>query len=210
MFSDILFQSIESLIRNISGPIGIALRRVYYTQRLKSVGEKVVIDTGVHFQSPKNIVIGDKVWIDKNAILIAGDFVAKERKYKEKNLEAYSGKSGELHIGSRVHIAPNTFIQAHGGVHIGNDLTIACGAKIYSLSHHYRNIEDELDTKRYFFSTMSEAKNQYLIKAPVVIKNGAALGINSVVLPGTCIEKGVWIGVNALAPKITEENKVYI
>jgi acetyltransferase-like isoleucine patch superfamily enzyme len=200
----------ESVIRNIDGSFGRRLRAFHYRRRLGACGKNVIIDAGVYFQNPKHIFIQDNVWIDRYAILIAGPFTASSRKFQAKQNEYYKGDTGNLSISSGVHIAPQSLIQAHGGVHIGKNVTIAAGAKIYSLSHHYRNTADAGDTKRYAFSTMAPSHDQFLILSPVVIEDGAAVGLNSVVLPGTTIRNGTWLGVlTYIEPSVTETNTLY-
>lgn len=69
---------IDDIIRHISGRLGIRLRRIYYRRVLKSAGKNLVIETGVYFQSPASIAVGNDVWIDKNSILIAESSVKKK------------------------------------------------------------------------------------------------------------------------------------
>jgi acetyltransferase-like isoleucine patch superfamily enzyme len=190
MFS--LFQTFyESLIRNLSGPIGRKLRLLYYKGKFKSCGTNVVIEEGVYITNPSGISLGNNVWVDKNTILTAGEFIPKGRKFIQKGREII--KWGELLISDSCHIAPFSFIQAHGGVSIGRNVTIASGSKVYSLSHHYRNLLDEKDNKRYSFSSMALAEDQFLIVGNVIIGDNAAIGINSVILPGSFIPNGTWV-----------------
>lgn len=182
----------EGFLRNLGGPIGRKFRLKYYQKKLKSCGKNCVIEEGVHIINPHLVSLGNYVWIDKNAILIAGEFNPQGRKYSqkgEKNIEW-----GSLIIQDCCHIAPFTLIQAHGGVSIGKNVTIAAGAKIYSLSHHYRNLNNLSDTKRYSFSSTAPLEDQFLIVGNVLVEKNAAVGINSVILPGTIIPSGAWIG----------------
>jgi galactoside O-acetyltransferase len=191
MLEEILF-FYEGLIRNIGGVLGRKVRYVYYKKRLGKCGENVIIEEGVHFQGAKNIEISNNVWIDKQAILIAGKFEPKGRKYSEKT--DLGIPKGKLKILSGVHIAPQTIVQAHGGVQIGKNVTLASGSKVYSLSHHYRNLNDLNDKNRYCFSTMAPVEDQFLIVGNVLIEDNAAIGLNAVLLPGTHIPQGTWIG----------------
>lgn len=199
----------ESWLRPLGGPIGRKLRIWYYRKRLKACGENCVIEEGVYLTNPHLITLGNNVWIDKNTILIAGAFDKNSRQYKEKGNKSITW--GELQIGNGCHIAPFSLIQAHGGVQICDNVTIAAGAKIYSLSHHYRNLNDPTDTKRYSFSSKAPLENQFMIVGNVHIGDNAAVGINAVILPGTNIPKGTWIGVlSSPTPKdILNENSVF-
>ncbi|MGV8815427.1 MAG: acyltransferase [Gelidibacter sp.] len=184
---------VESFLRPISGGIGRKLRYMYYRKKFKSCGENVIIDEGVYFENYHMISIGHNVWIDRNTIFLGGAFNATDRQFYQ------SGKSeipwGMLSLANGVHIAPFSLIQSHGGVSIGENVTIASGSKIYSLSHHYRNLNDKEDKKRYSFSTMADKKDQFMIVGNVIIGDRAAIGLNSVLLPGTVVPEGTWIGV---------------
>jgi acetyltransferase-like isoleucine patch superfamily enzyme len=173
------------------------------------VGKKVVIEPGVFFQNPTYIFVGNNVWIDRYAVLVAGPFSPNGRKFLVKENAAYKGKAGELLIADGCHIAPFTLLQAHAGLFIGKNVTIASGAKVYTLSHHYRNLNDPEDNKRYSFSSMAPVENQFLIAAPVVINDNAAVGLNSVVLPGTTISEHSWLGAQGYLQGETEPASIY-
>lgn len=184
-------------VQYVPGTIGSKLRGLVWHFFLGSLGKRVKIDVGVQFVNPRSIFIGDDTWIDKYAVLIAGSPHEGRRIISRKSNPEYYAKEGELHIGSRCHIAPHCLVQGHGGVWIGNELTIAAGSRIYSMSHHYRPL-DRPQTKFYRFSTYAKEEDQALIISPVVIKNGAGVGLNSVVLPGSVIGENSWIGANSL------------
>lgn len=205
-----LLSLFEGVIRNIDGRTGKAVRSWYYKRRLGGCGQKVIIDVGVVFQNPKNIFFSDNIWIDRYAILVGGKFKPSGRRFIHKVNPDYRFREGFLTLDKGVHIAPFVLLQAHGGLSIGRNVTIASGAKIYTLSHHYRNLSDPMDEKRYSFSSMAAPEDQFLILSPVVIGNSAAVGLNSVLLPGTTLNDGAWVGVlSHLQPGNTETNATY-
>lgn len=206
----LLKQLLESFLRNIGGGLGKKLRYWYYRTKFKSCGKNIIIEEGVFFENVKHISLGDNVWIDKNVILIAGEFKPNGRKYHRKGDELVN--PGDLIISNNVHVAPFVLIQAHGGVKIGEDVTIACGSKIYSLSHHYKNLNDQTDKKRYAFSTMAKKEDQFLIVGNVIVGDKAAVGINAVLLPGSKIPYGTWIGVSSVVKdnEMLEENSIFL
>jgi acetyltransferase-like isoleucine patch superfamily enzyme len=181
----------------IPGAIGSRVRRIVWRFFLGGMGKRVNIDVGVQFVNPQCIFIGDDTWIDKYAILIAGPPHEGMRSISRKPNLDFPAKEGELHIGSRCHIAAQAVIQAHGGVWIGDELTIASGARIYSMSHHYRPL-NQPHTKFYRFSSNAREEDQALIISPIVIKTGAAVGLNSVVLAGSVIGENSWVATNSL------------
>lgn len=194
---DTLIETIATILRSVPGLLGIFLRHKFYKRRLKSLGKGVIIDVGVHFLNPKCISIQDNTWIDKNVILAAGKPMKDERIFIEKENKSYKGAQSELEIGKGCHIAPNVVVQAHGGVEIGDYVTLASGSKVYSMSHHYKNLNDPSDRTIYKFSSMAPLKEQCLIISPVVMEDNTALGLNSVILPGVTIGENSWVGVNS-------------
>jgi acetyltransferase-like isoleucine patch superfamily enzyme len=185
------------MIRGISGPLGYKLRYLYYKRRLGACGKNVRIDRNVTFTNPEMMFLGNDIWIDNGVILLAGK-VSMGRQVALKANKEYEFGRGELHIDDQVHIGPQVIIQAHGGCHIGSKLTIGAGSKIYTLSHHHRNLMDKSDTTRYNFGSMVPEEEQFLIESPVVVRKRAAVGINCVLLPGTYIPEGTWIGVGLI------------
>ncbi len=193
--SKIISSIIESCLRNISGGLGRWMRYHYYKRRLGGCGKNVVFDIGVNIQSPKSVFLADNVWLDNYVIIIAGSANPKN-KIKFKENASYQYKIGELHIGKGVHIAPLSVLQTHGGMSIGENTGVASGSKLYTLSHHYRNLNDPNDNGPFYFTPMINSKHQFLISSPIVIGEGCAVGLNCVVLPGTTIPNGTWVGVN--------------
>jgi acetyltransferase-like isoleucine patch superfamily enzyme len=127
-------------------------------------------------------------------MLLAGE-VAEGRNIDIKTNPEFRFGRGELHVGSQVHIGPQVILQAHGGLEIGNRLTIGAGSKIYTLSHHYRNTKDLRDARQYLFGSMVSVDEQFLIEGAVVIKNNSAIGMNCVLLPGSIVPENTWLGV---------------
>lgn len=205
-----LLKLIEFMIRHIDGGVGRWFRYRYYRKRLGSCGRNVVIEPGVFFQNPIHIHLGNNVWVDRYTVLVAGPFSPGGRKFVHKENSDYKGKAGELFISDGCHLAPFSLLQAHAGLFIGRNVTVASGAKVYTLSHHYQNINDPTDTRRFSFSSMAPVDEQFLIAAPVVIEDNAAVGLNSVVLPGTTLSRGSWLGVMSYMQGSTEPDKVYV
>ena len=197
---------IEFFIRNLPGVIGRKIRYYYYKLRLAKCGKNVVFDLGVIIQNPQDVFLGNNIWIDKGVIIIAGK-IQGNRKVLRKTNPDYIFKEGELHIDDNVHIAPYAVLQAHGGIHIKKSSGIASGAKIYSLSHHHSNLLDKSDTKKYAFTPLESSENQFLVLGAVVMHEKSALGLNSVILPGTIIPKETWVGVNTFIVGQTLEDK---
>lgn len=174
---------IEWLIRYIPGAIGFKLRYYYYKLFLKSLGKNVLIDVGVFLSGPRNISIGDYVWIDANCIL--------------------SAYLGEISIGRRVHIAPFSIIGARAPVVIEDYVGISAGVKIYSNSEH------PADGKRMSGPMVSE-KDKAFRSAPVTLRKDSFVGANAVILPGVEIGQGAVVGANSVISKPVPAWKIVV
>jgi acetyltransferase-like isoleucine patch superfamily enzyme len=194
-------------VQYIPGAAGDRVRRLVWRFFLGGMGKHVHIDVGVQFVNPRFIFVGDDTWIDKYAVLIAGPPCEGKRLICRKPNHEFPAKEGELHIGSRCHIAPHSLIQAHGGVWIGNELTITSGSRIYSMSHHYRPL-DQPQTKFYRFSTYAKEEDQALIISPVVVQSGAAVGLNCVVMPGSTIGENSWVANSSVVQGVIPPNSI--
>ena len=194
LLKQILFL-IESFLRNISGSLGIKLRRVYYGKRFAKCGKNLRIDEGVIIENPEYIYVGDNVWIDKYCILIAGKVNISKNQLKVKKNPKYLYNERELHIGNNTHIAPQCIIQAHGGVSIGNYFTSSAGAKIYSLSNDVKNCKQGTQY----------SEKIYYIMFPISIAENVWIGINAIILGGH-IEKDSFIAPNSVVITNIKEN----
>lgn len=181
------FQIIESLIRNVSGVLGLKLREFYYARRFGKCGKNLRVDIGVVFEGIADIFIGDNVWIDKYCVLLAGDVHISKKKVTFKKSNVYIYKDGELHIGSNSHLSPQCVIQAYGGVMIDEYFTASSGCKIYSLS----NDVNKCKMGTYF------SEEIFYVKSQIVIGKNVWLGLNSIVLGGN-IEHDSFIAPNSL------------
>lgn len=187
---------IKYFIRNIPGGLGRKIRYFYYKDKFGRCGKNIYIDVGVIIDNPEHIFLENNIWIDNYVILLTGKPSDKGVKLFRKTNSSFIYNEGELHISKNVHIAPFCVLQAHGGISIGANCGIASGSKIYSLSNHYKNVADPEDKQEYFFTPLAEPERQSYISSAVVIQENCAIGLNSVILPGTTIPKGTWIGVN--------------
>jgi acetyltransferase-like isoleucine patch superfamily enzyme len=187
------------IVNSFPNPLGSRLRYLYWKRRLHSLGKNVRFGMGVHIYSPEWVRIGDDCWIDDYVIILAGPVADDGQHICRRPNPNFSFKEGEVVIGQRVHVAPFVQLQGHGGLHIGSRLTIAAGAKVYSLSHHHRDLTGRNpDPVAWKFVGLVPGEEQALICAPTVIGDNAAVGLNSVVLPGSVIGHNSWLGAQSL------------
>ena len=182
-FRLIFYSIIESLILNVTGEVGRRLRYLYWSRRFRRCGKDVFIDEGVIIKGAEWISVGERVWIDKYTILIAGPVNLEGCVVKERKNPNFRWEEGELIIGSQVHIGAFNIIQAHCGVYIGNKVTTSAGVKIYSLSN-YPFDERNPEIVTYANYLVEDGPVSY-IKSPVVILDGVWIGLDCIVLGGT-------------------------
>lgn len=190
---------VEWWIGPLPGALGRRARYLYYKCRLKHIGSKVSIDVGVRINNPQYVSIGDNTWIDNYVVILAGPpSTGGGRVIKRKPNPAYRHSEGEVVIGSQCHIANFVVLQGHGGLSIGDNSGVASGSMLYSMSHHYCNLDDRDDGTVYKFSPMVPTSEQSLIVSPVVMERNSALGLSSVMLPGATIHEGSWVGTKSV------------
>lgn len=194
--SRVLWSVPEWIVQSMPGPLGNKGRYYYWKMRMKSLGKGITFGRGVRIGSPEWISIGDNTWIDDDVVLLAGPPSDSQRFTAFKKNESFSKSTGELWIGKNCHVAQQVVLQAHGGLYIGDNSGIASGARVYTLSHHYKDLTGLAPRETVFkFTPRASGEEQALIAAAVVLEDNTALGLNSVVLPGATIRTGSWIGV---------------
>jgi acetyltransferase-like isoleucine patch superfamily enzyme len=186
------------LVMFMPGPTGNRMRTRFYRSRLRSLGDNVIIDVGVHFINPSYISIGDNCWIDKYAVVMAGPPHKGQRKITRTLNPLFEHEEGAVVVGSNCHIGSHVVLNGHGGVAVGKNATIAAGAKIISLSHHHQNLSDPADMFPYRFGSMAPEHEQALISSPVVMRDNSALATNAIMLPGSTVGFESWVGANSL------------
>jgi len=185
---------LEDLIRNISGPVGIRFRRLYYSKVFKKCGQNLVIGPGVHFDNPQYISVGNNVWIDRQSVIIAGKNFNQNFKPLNK-----SQNIGELIIGDNAHIGVRTVIQAHGGVKIGNNFTCGTDSKLYTFSNDVKN-------SKFGTHNLNKEILNYLMH-PIEIGDNVWVGMQAVILGGI-IENDVFIKINSVSTINISQNSV--
>ena len=177
------FGIIETLIRNISGPLGLLLRRIYYKIRLKKCGKNLKVSIGVKIINPGQVEVGDNIWLDNFVLIIAGNHKLtgnkKEIFFTNNNFKL---NQGDVKIGNYIHIAPYCILNGFGaGIHIKDDTTLAAGVKVYSASNTYKDKSSE-DKKIISMSPKSKNYSVVYYKKPVVIGERCFLALNSSVI----------------------------
>ena len=147
----------------------------------QSVGENVRIHESVLIVgSPLNISIGSNVKIDAYTIISA---------------------TGEIIIGSYIHIAEFCFLGGGNGIVMSDFSGISQGVRIYSGSDDYSGK----------FMTNPTVPRKYLggVKGNVTLERHVIIGSGSVILPKILIGEGSSVGALSLVTKNLEPWGVY-
>lgn len=193
-----LWGLVEWVVRDMPDPLGGRARYWYWKRRLHSLGKHTRFGAGIRIYNPEWVSIGERTWIDDCTIILAGP-AGDGRYIARKPNPHFAFREGEVVIGNCVHVAPFVLLQGHGGLFMGNGLGIASGTKIYTLSHHYRDLTGRGPSDTIWkFTPMAPGDEQALICSPTVLHDNTAVGMNSVILPGSTIGEGSWLGAMSL------------
>jgi len=91
----------------------------------------------------------------------------------------------QLEVGDNVNIGFDNFLQARGGLQIGNNVSLAPGVKIWSTNHDY----DDPDTP---------VEEQGHTHKPVVIGDNVFIAANAFILPGTNLGEGCIVSAGSV------------
>ncbi len=153
---------LDGIVSSMPGRTGQLLRHRYYTLRLKRLGRmgSGSIDSGMRFDSPENISIGDDFAALRHCFIGAGD-------------------GGLVEIGSNVTLNSNVSIDAgeRGVIRIGDDSGLAHNCVLRASSHNYD------DPTRPW-------KSQGHKPGSIIVEEDVWIAANCILLPGTHIERG--------------------
>jgi maltose O-acetyltransferase len=121
--------------------------------------------------------------------LIRGRYLSRQFKYAGKNLRVSAGARfrcmENLIVGDNVEIGYDNFIQALGGVTIGNNVILGPGVKIWSVNHQYQRADEVI-------------RKQGYAMAPVTIGNDVWIASNAFIAPGVDLPDGVVVSAGAV------------
>lgn len=109
--------------------------------------------------------------------------------------DVYLKNPEHMHIGNNVSIHPMSYIEAIGGLRIGDDVSIAHAVTIMTVSHQYQNPEVPI-------------KYQGFDRGEVIIQDNVWIGAKATLLCGVTIEEGSIVGAAALVNKSVSSNSI--
>ena len=93
-----------------------------------------------------------------------------------------------LSIGDNVSLGPNNFIQAAGGVIIGNDVLFGPDVKIWSANHRFNDTDKPVSAQGYKYRKVTIGNNVW-IASNVFIMPGAEIGDGCIVSAGSIVHR---------------------
>lgn len=105
--------------------------------------------------------------------------------------------SDRLSVGTKLGINSGTYINAIGGIEMGNDVLIGSNVTISSGMHPI-----EGDTPSIF--------ERQTIPKKIIIEDDVWIGAGAVIMPGIRLAKGTVVGANSTVTKDTEEYSVVV
>jgi galactoside O-acetyltransferase len=153
----------EYLICGIPGTLGRFIRHLYFSLRLKQLGERSNVFTGLEIVAPKNICIGENFIVFRNCSIQAPD-------------------RGSVNIGHNVSLNSNVLIDAGQGgrILIGNNCLIGPNCVLRAADHVFDdpNIPIRQQGHR---SGMIELEEDVWLGSNVVVTRSVKIGRGSVV-----------------------------
>ena len=145
----------------------------------KSLGENILISDKCSIYSPEKISIGSNVRIDDFSIL-----------------------SGDLKIGSYIHIAAGCYLYGgESGIEMMDFSGLSSRVSIYAASDDY--------TGKSLTNPTVPEKYKRILKGKVTIEKHVIIGSSTVILPRLTIREGASVGAQSLVIKNCEEWMVY-
>ena len=202
---DEFLELIEALLRYLPGRIGRIIRRCYYSRKLKSCGDNLIVDIGVEILGCEYISVGDNVWIGAYTYIEAGDGFVDPTRVDNRSSDR-RGKRG-LVIGKGVSIGRFNIIAAQNEIVLKDFATTSANVCLYSLSHDYIN---RLDTSQVVGSNIMASLYipVAVIGAPIEIGVNSWIGLNVCVF-GAKVGDNVVVTANNIICRDLGDNLVF-
>ncbi len=110
--------------------------------------------------------------------------------------------SSEIRIGNRTFIGGNSTLIASQKIEIGNNVLVAWGCTFMDHNAHSLNWNERKDDVLNWFTKTPVWKN--VISKPIVIKDHAWIGFNSIILKGVTIGEGAIVAAGSVVIKDVE------
>lgn len=144
----------------------------------KSIGKNVLISDKCSIYNPEKISIGDNVRVDDFCIL-----------------------SGDIQIGNYIHISAYSALFGGAGIVMQDFSGLSSRGTVYSVSDDYSG--------EFLTNPMVPEKYRKVQYEKVVFEKHSLVGAGSIILPGVILKEGTAVGANSVVAKSTDGWSVY-
>lgn len=144
----------------------------------KSIGKNVLISDKCSIYNPEKISIGNNVRVDDFCIL-----------------------SGDIQIGNYIHISAYSALFGGAGIVMHDFSGLSSRGTVYSVSDDYSG--------DFLTNPMVPEKYRKVQCEKVVFEKHSLVGAGSIILPGVILKEGTAVGANSVVAKSTDEWSVY-
>ena len=145
---------------------------------LLSYGKNVLISKKASILNPEKLMVEDNVRVDDYCLL-----------------------SGEIKIGSYVHISAYSALYGKHGIQIGDFTGLSPRCTVFSVIDDFGG--------DYLISPMTNEKHNNIYKGKVLIENYSQIGANTIIFPNIKINEGVAVGALSLVKEDLEAWFIY-
>ena len=185
----------KTIFLNDSSEYAMQLRRTYYTNVLKSMGQKVKIGVGVKIVNPQYISLGDNVTIGDHVTLIARgsggislshNTLLNDRVY----LDTERPDTGYINVGSDVYTGTGTTRFGHNGLKIGDHILTAQNITLTPYSHIFEAPETNIIEQGGHSQKVIIGRDSYIGMGVCIMYSGS-IGEGSVIGAGSVVVKPI-------------------
>lgn len=197
----IKYELIVTLLANLPGAAGLALRKIFYPLLFKQVGRGVVFGRGMTIRHPKKIIIGDNVIFDDNTVIDAkgeknqGITIGNNAVLGRNSI--LSCKGGDIQIGDYTNIGPNNSLLSETILSIGEYVFTAGNTYMVAGGNHGFQRKD---IPIYHQPSVS--------RGGIILEDDIWIGASVTILDGARIGKGSVIGAASLVNKEIPEYSI--
>ena len=170
------------------------VRKKYYKNLLKKMGENVTIGAGVKIVNPQLITIEDGVKIFDNVTIIARDeteiTIGKNTILNDRVYLDTECAGGYIHIDHDAYIGTGTTLFGHKGLEIGDNVLMAQNITLTPYSHIFSDPEANIITQGGHSKKVVIGRDSYIGMGVCVMYSGD-IGEGSVIGAGSVVVKPI-------------------
>jgi len=191
--SKFLFEQVVlGLFSQLPGPLGLALRRLFFPFVLYRFGKNAMIDRSVDIRCPSRVQLGLGCFIESYVQILAGStnqpsIVLEDGAYvRSFSILNAGAPDGFIKIGRKSNLAHHVVVHGHGGVIIGNDVMIASGCSLVASMHIHVDSTKPISQQGFTASGIRLGDGVWL-GAGVKVLDGVSIGQRSIVGAGSVV-----------------------